>query len=113
VATSTRRARAQAKLERVALHARFAALVGGDEVACGKPAPDIFLEAARRLGVPPASCLVLEDSLPGLEAAVAAGMAAIMVPDLTAPPARVAGRVPTVMASLVEVRLHLAALPVA
>ena len=113
VATSTRRARARAKLERVALHARFAALVGGDEVACGKPAPDIFLEAARRLGVPPASCLVLEDSLPGLEAAVAAGMAAIMVPDLTAPPAQVAGRVPTVMASLVEVRLHLAALPVA
>ena len=51
VATSTRRTRACAKLERVALLSRFAALVGGDEIARGKPAPDIFLEAAARLGV--------------------------------------------------------------
>jgi HAD superfamily hydrolase (TIGR01509 family) len=111
VATSTRRSRARAKLERVALHSRFAALVGGDEIAHGKPAPDIFLEAAARLGVPPAACLVLEDSVPGVAGAIAAGMAAIMVPDRAAPPPRIAGRAPTVMASLVEVRLHLAALP--
>ena len=111
VATSTRRARAYAKLERVALHSRFAALVGGDEIARGKPAPDIFLEAAARLAVPPAACLVLEDSAPGLAGAVAAGMSAIMVPDRAAPPPLIAGRAPTVMASLVEVRLYLAALP--
>jgi HAD superfamily hydrolase (TIGR01509 family) len=111
VATSTRRARACAKLERVALYARFAALVGGDEIARGKPAPDIFLEAAARLAVPPAACLVLEDSAPGLAGAIAAGMSAIMVPDRAAPPPLIAGRVPTVMASLVAVRLYLAALP--
>jgi len=111
VATSTRRSRACAKLERVALYSRFAALVGGDEIARGKPAPDIFLEAAARLGVPPADCLVLEDSAPGVAGAIAAGMSAIMVPDRAAPPSQIAGRAPTVMASLVEVRLHLAALP--
>lgn len=112
VATSTRRARARAKLERVALLSRFVTLVGGDEVSHGKPAPDIFLEAAARLGMRPLTCLVLEDSLPGLEGAIAAGMPAIMVPDQTSPPAAVVGQVPTVMASLVDVRHYLAALPV-
>jgi beta-phosphoglucomutase-like phosphatase (HAD superfamily) len=111
VATSTRRTRACAKLERVALLSRFAALVGGDEIARGKPAPDIFLEAAARLGVQPADCLVLEDSAPGLAGAIAAGMSAIMVPDRAAPPPLIAGRAPMVMASLAEVRLYLAALP--
>ena len=82
VATSTRRERARAKLARRGLLARFAALVGGDEVARGKPAPDIFLLAAARLGVAPADCVVLEDSEPGVRGALAAGMMPIMVPDL-------------------------------
>jgi beta-phosphoglucomutase-like phosphatase (HAD superfamily) len=43
-------------------------------VPCGKPAPDLFLHAAREMGVPPSRCLVLEDSRPGVEAARAAGM---------------------------------------
>jgi HAD superfamily hydrolase (TIGR01509 family) len=47
------------------------------EVARGKPAPDLFLHAARRMGVPPQRCVVIEDSLPGVVAAVAAGMPAI------------------------------------
>ena len=51
VATSTRRERALAKLAKVALSARLHALVGGDEVARGKPAPDIFVEAAARLRI--------------------------------------------------------------
>jgi beta-phosphoglucomutase-like phosphatase (HAD superfamily) len=54
-------------------------------VVHGKPAPDIFLQAASRLGVDPAHCLVLEDSEPGARAAHAAGMAVIIVPDLKAP----------------------------
>lgn len=61
---------------------RFGALVGGDEVLHGKPAPDIFLEVARRLGIPPGDCLVLEDSNAGIKAAHAAGMCPVMVPDL-------------------------------
>lgn len=109
VATSTRRARAIAKLARAGLWPRFAALAGGDEVARGKPAPDIFLLAAQRLGAAPARCLVLEDSAPGLHAAAAAGIPAIMVPDLAAPPADVDGRAPRVMPSLAHVRDWLAA----
>jgi HAD superfamily hydrolase (TIGR01509 family) len=58
----------------------FEALVSGTEVARGKPAPDVFLEAARRLGVPPSVCLVVEDSRNGLLAALAAGMACAVVP---------------------------------
>jgi HAD superfamily hydrolase (TIGR01509 family) len=58
----------------------FAVRVSSVDVPRGKPAPDIFLEAARRLGVNPAMCLVLEDSVPGVQAAKAAGMACIALP---------------------------------
>jgi HAD superfamily hydrolase (TIGR01509 family) len=61
-------------LEAAGLRELFPVVVGGDEVARGKPAPDLFLEAARRLGVAPAECLVFEDAAPGLVAAEAAGM---------------------------------------
>jgi len=108
VATSTRRTRAQAKLERTALLPRFAALVGGDEVARGKPAPDIYLEAARRLGTPPAACLVLEDSEPGVRSALAAGMVPIMVPDLLPPSAGLVALGVAVRATLHDVRALLA-----
>lgn len=74
------------------------AVVSGDQVARGKPAPDIFLEAARRLDVAPGRCLVVEDSRNGLLAAKAAGMACAVVPcsftrrqDFTEADARVAG----------------------
>ena len=111
VATSTRRDRALAKLELTSLAPRFVALVGGDEVARGKPAPDIFLAAAQRLGEPAPRCLVLEDSEPGVRAALAAGMTPIMVPDLHAPSADLAALTPLVLASLAEVAAHLAPLP--
>ena len=110
VATSTRRERAREKLHHAKLLARFAALVGGDDVTRGKPDPEIFLTAAQRLAVQPADCLVLEDSPAGFEAAIRAGMHAIVVPDLCPPPDPVLGVKPRVMASLHDVRLHLAAL---
>lgn len=53
----------------------------------GKPAPDVYLEAARRLGVAPAGCVAIEDSSNGLRAAAAAGMAVIAVPNPHYPPA--------------------------
>jgi beta-phosphoglucomutase-like phosphatase (HAD superfamily) len=59
--------------------------VGGDEVDHGKPAPDIFLEAARRLGCDPGLCVVLEDSDSGIRAAAAAGMTPFLVPDSSMP----------------------------
>jgi HAD superfamily hydrolase (TIGR01509 family) len=107
VATSTRRERARKKLAQKALLPRFAALVGGDEVARGKPAPDIFIEAAARIGMPPSACLVLEDSEPGVRGALAAGTMPIMVPDLKPPPDALRALLPLVLASLHEVRSHL------
>jgi len=64
---------------------RFDALVGGDEVQHGKPNPDIFLLASQRLDVGAENCLVLEDSNAGIRAAHAAGMAAVMIPDIIPP----------------------------
>jgi HAD superfamily hydrolase (TIGR01509 family) len=103
IATSTRRDRALIKLERTALLPRFATLVGGDEIERGKPAPDIYLEAARRLSVPPETCIVLEDSEPGVRGARAAGMTPIMVPDLRPPGADLLAEDIIVHASLHEV----------
>jgi HAD superfamily hydrolase (TIGR01509 family) len=111
VATSTRRSRAQAKLHKTGIASRFAALVGGDEIARGKPAPDIFLEAAARLRVPPGECVVLEDSEPGVRGALAAGMIPIMVPDIHAPSIDLLAISPLVLATLHDVRAHFAALP--
>jgi HAD superfamily hydrolase (TIGR01509 family) len=85
VATSTGRERAIYKLKVTDLESRFDAVVGGDEAKHGKPAPDIFLLAAQRLGVPPEHCLALEDSDPGVLAARAAGMQVIIIPDLKQP----------------------------
>jgi HAD superfamily hydrolase (TIGR01509 family) len=111
VATSTRRERARAKLSRTSLLPRFHEIVGGDEVPQGKPAPDIYLEAARRLGAIAGTCLVLEDSEPGVRAALAAGMMPIMVPDSQPPSADLVAIGLLVLPTLHEVLRHLATLP--
>lgn len=72
VASSSPRERLDRTLERVGL--AFGVSVAGDEVQHGKPAPDMFLEAARRLGVAPERCVVVEDSAPGVQAGAAAHM---------------------------------------
>ena len=69
-----------ANLTALALGPLFEAVVSGTQVARGKPAPDVFLAAADRLAVPPALCLVVEDSRNGLLAAKAAGMRCAVVP---------------------------------
>lgn len=81
VGTSSPRQHAIDILKQLDLTAQCQAIAGGDEVAHGKPAPDIYLLAAKRLGVPPQSCLVFEDSAPGSKAAVAAGMRVIAIPN--------------------------------
>ena len=65
----------------------FAAAVSSEEVPLGKPAPDVYLEAAARLGVPATACAAVEDSSNGLRSAAAAGMAVIAVPRPQYPPA--------------------------
>ena len=74
VATSTHADLALQRLRRFALDDAFDAIVTGDEVRDGKPAPDIFLRAAERLGVAPERCIVVEDSLVGVRAGRSAGM---------------------------------------
>ena len=81
VATSSPRAQAQEILTQLNLTNRYHTLVGGDEAPHGKPAPDIYLLAAERLNVAPDHCLALEDSLPGSQAALAAGMITVVVPN--------------------------------
>jgi beta-phosphoglucomutase-like phosphatase (HAD superfamily) len=73
----------EATLKAIGLHGYFNAIVSINDVPQGKPAPDIFLLAAQRLGIAPGHCLVYEDSAAGLEAAHRAGMAAIDVRELS------------------------------
>jgi len=90
---------------------RFGALATRDDVERAKPHPDIYLEAARRLGVPPERCIAFEDSNLGLEAAHAAGTMAFMVPDLLQPlpetRARCVDVLPDLHAALRLLRQHL------
>jgi len=69
------------------LREQFTAWVSSEQVAHGKPAPDVYLETARRVGVEPAACVAVEDSSNGLRSASAAGMAVVAVPNATFPPA--------------------------
>ena len=74
VASSSPRERLERTLARAGLDGCFDASVAGDEVPHGKPAPDLFLAAARELGAAPRDCVVVEDAPPGVEAGLAAGM---------------------------------------
>lgn len=69
----------EAALRSLGIAGAFRAVVSADEVGAGKPAPDVYLEAARRLDVPPARCFVIEDSPSGVRAARSAGMRVIWV----------------------------------
>ena len=80
VATSTTAAGAAFTLGRAGLADRFEVIVTGDQITRGKPAPDIYLECARRLGVAPEQCVGLEDSEAGIRSIASAGMVGILVP---------------------------------
>ena len=84
-ASSSSVAQIEKNLTQSGLRNYFDAIVGGDLVAHGKPAPDIFLMAAARIGIPAEECYVFEDGYNGLRGAAAAGCAPIMIPD-TMPP---------------------------
>lgn len=86
----------------------FTYMVTGDMVKEAKPNPEIFLKAAELLGEEPARCLVLEDSLNGVEAGLRGGFVTVMVPDLTQPDEELRKRVDRVCESLFEVKDWLA-----
>jgi HAD superfamily hydrolase (TIGR01509 family) len=86
LATSSNREVIDLVLGLARLDTEFRATVSSEEVGKGKPAPDVYLEAARRLGVDPAGCAAIEDSHNGILSAAAAGMAVIAVPNPEFPP---------------------------
>ncbi len=85
VATSSRTATATNMLSKAGIIDRFAAITCGEEVTNGKPAPDIFLLAAKKLGHPPSTCVGFEDSPPGLLGLHTAGIRSIFIKDLIEP----------------------------
>ena len=86
VASSSNRELIDAVVRRLGLTDLFAVTVSSEEVPRGKPAPDVYLEAARRLGVRPAQCVAVEDSASGIRAAHAAGMRVVAYPNRHFPP---------------------------
>ena len=103
VATSTERKLADTMLERAGVKRYFDAFIFGDMVERSKPYPDIFLKAAKELGVPIQECLVLEDSIAGVEAGKAAGGYIIHIPDLIVAPEEVREGITAQFDSLDEV----------
>lgn len=79
IGTSTPRANLDFMLDNIPIRDRFDALVAEEDITEGKPAPDTFLAAARKLSVPPVNCAVVEDAIPGVRASRAAGMATVAV----------------------------------
>jgi HAD superfamily hydrolase (TIGR01509 family) len=102
IATSSSRAFAVRKLSLSGLIGRFDAVVCADGIQNGKPAPDIFLAAAKEMNIAPEKCLAFEDSENGVRAAHAAGMTVIMVPDLKQPSSEVKMLAHRVISSLHE-----------
>lgn len=81
VASSAQRARINLVLNKLGITEHFDTIISGEDVKHGKPAPDPYLLAAKRLGVDPAECVVIEDALAGVRSAKAAGAKAVAVPN--------------------------------
>jgi HAD superfamily hydrolase (TIGR01509 family) len=103
LASSANRRLIDVVLELAGLSERFEATVSSEEVPRGKPAPDVYLESARRIGVAPEACAAVEDSHNGILAARAAGMRTIAIPNQAFPPGEeVLARVDVVLESIRE-----------
>ena len=110
LASSSNRPIIDLVLEQAGVRACFAAVVSSEEVAHGKPAPDVYLAAARELDVDPKDCAAVEDSTNGIKSAVAAGMRTIAVPNRQFPPDDdVLASAAVVVSSLAEVTVDLVA----
>jgi HAD superfamily hydrolase (TIGR01509 family) len=102
IATSSDRSYTELSLRCAGVDNRFDIIVTGDQVASGKPAPDIYLEAARRLGCGSSACVAIEDSDAGTMAASSAGMVVVIIPDLKPPSTQAKAAAHRVLHSLHE-----------
>jgi HAD superfamily hydrolase (TIGR01509 family) len=102
LATSSNRPVIDTVLDAAQLAPFFTATVSSEEVPRGKPAPDVYLEAARRLGVDPRSAAAIEDSRNGIRSARAAGMRVVAIPNRHFPPGNALDEADVVLASLAE-----------
>ena len=102
LATSSVRDRAVISMERFGLMALFDAAVFDEDIEHHKPAPDVYLVAAERLGVEPVRCIAVEDSFNGVRAGAAAGTHVIMVPDYNEPTSDIRALCSAVLPSLLE-----------
>ena len=103
LASSSNRPLIDAVLELADLGPLFRVTVSSEEVPRGKPSPDVYLEAARRLGVEPERCAAVEDSHSGIRSARAAGMRVVAIPNPSFPPdAAALAEADVVLASLAE-----------
>ena len=112
VASSSNRPIIELVLDRSGLEECFTAVVSSEEVEHGKPAPDVYLAAAKQLDVDPTECVAVEDSSNGIKSAVAAGMRTIAVPNRQfRPDDEVLATATVVVSSLAEVTIDLVASP--
>ncbi len=104
VATATDYERTEDYLTKAGLFGRFDKIICASMVECGKPMPDIYIYAAKQLGLEANECAALEDSPNGVKSACAAGCVTVMVPDLTPPDDELLSMVYAVAGSLEDVR---------
>jgi HAD superfamily hydrolase (TIGR01509 family) len=102
LASSSNRELIDLVLEAGGIAGCFRATVSSEEVAAGKPAPDVYLEVARRLGVDPHECAAVEDSHNGIRSAKAAGMRCVAIPNAHFPPGDAVADADAAVASLAE-----------
>ncbi len=102
LASSSNRELIDVVLEAGRIAGLFRATVSSEEVARGKPAPDVYLEAARRLGADPGDCVAVEDSHNGIRSAKAAGMSCIAIPNAHFPPGDAVDEADLVLGSIQE-----------
>ncbi|HSI37466.1 MAG TPA: HAD family phosphatase [Methylotenera sp.] len=107
VASSSYQNIIKSRLSKVGVWEYFSAITSGDEVRRGKPHPDIYLLAIKKLGIPAQECIAFEDSEFGARAAIAAGLKVVVVPDLKQPSDYVSENCYQVLNSLTEATLLL------
>ncbi len=100
LASSSNRVLIDAVLEAGGIAGLFRATVSSEEVGRGKPAPDVYLEAARRLEADPAVCAAVEDSHNGIRSAKAAGMACVAIPNSRFPPGEAVAEADRILSSI-------------